>query len=156
MNDLLIQRLRERANNPQRVTDDLTGHTPNAPTTPETLASVEAALNIQLPETFRRAYLEVGDGNWGPGYGLLPLIADSYLSSASNVLGHSQAWGESRLIYVAYWGCTVFSVLDTVQDRVGILDVEDDAPEVTWQGSTARWLQTWADGGNLFFPFEEE
>lgn len=156
MNDLLIQRLSERENDPQRVTDDLTGHTPNAPATPETLASVEAALNIQLPETFRRAYLEVGDGNRGPGYGLLPLTADSCLSSASNVLGHSQAWSERRLVYVAYWGCTVFSVLDTAQNCMGILDVGDDGAEVMWQGSTAQWLQTWADGSNLFFPLEEE
>ena len=35
---------------------------------------VERELKLQFPKLLRRFYLEVADGNFGPGYGLFPLI----------------------------------------------------------------------------------
>ena len=153
MNGLLIQHLSERAHDPQRVTDDLTGHTPNAPATPETLASVEAALNIQLPETLRRAYLGVGDGNWGPGYGLLPLTGDSYRSSAASLLDETRAAKLPGKVLFCYWGCTVYSVLDSASGRIGLVDLGTEfSDQVSWQaGSVLEWFEAWLRGENLFF-----
>jgi hypothetical protein len=42
--------------------------------------AAEAALGVRLPIILRRVYREVGNGGYGPGYGLLPLtaIVDTY------------------------------------------------------------------------------
>lgn len=66
-----------------RATADAVGlamSTPASPTlpTPAIPAAVEAAereLGAPLPAALRRAYLEVADGGFGPGTGLLPLAA---------------------------------------------------------------------------------
>jgi hypothetical protein len=46
-----------------------------APATPGEIEAVEAELGGRLPTVLRRAYLEVADGGFGPGAGLLPLSA---------------------------------------------------------------------------------
>ncbi|TAK01488.1 MAG: SMI1/KNR4 family protein [Chloroflexota bacterium] len=46
-----------------------------APATPGDVDAVEAELGGRLPTALRRAYLEVADGGFGPGAGLLPLSA---------------------------------------------------------------------------------
>ncbi|MCI0584640.1 MAG: SMI1/KNR4 family protein [Chloroflexi bacterium] len=46
-----------------------------APATPDVVASTEAELGAPLPPVLRRAYLEVADGGFGPGTGLLALSA---------------------------------------------------------------------------------
>ncbi|WP_424952052.1 SMI1/KNR4 family protein [Deinococcus sp.] len=155
MNETRIRRLQERANDPQRVTDELTGQLPGPPADLASLAGVEQALGLQFPQLFRQIYLEVGDGNWGPGYGLLPLAATSYGSSATNVLEESRAAIPGK-VHFCRWGCTVYSVLDCKNGRVGITDLDMDEPGVWWQReSIGEWLSAWLSDQNLFFEVED-
>jgi hypothetical protein len=56
----------------QRMATPVLGELP-APAEPVALARAEAALGVALPEELRRIYLEVADGGFGPGEGLLTL-----------------------------------------------------------------------------------
>ncbi|MGY2893019.1 SMI1/KNR4 family protein [Deinococcus sp. UYEF24] len=153
----LVRRLRERVGDPQRFADELHGHGPNAPADPVALAEVETQLGLRLPDLLRQIYLEVGDGNWGPGYGLLPLRGESYASSAGSLLDESRASETPGQVFLCYRGCTVFSVLDSASGRVGIVDVGTEfSDQVSWQASSVtEWFEAWLSGEHLFFDVEE-
>lgn len=79
---------------------------------PEVLRRAEAQLGRAFPELLRRIYLEVGDGGFGPGYGLLRLEQGNSKVYRPSVLTHYaivREWGGQMLIPLAYWGCVTFS-----------------------------------------------
>lgn len=120
----IIEKLKEIASDPNCATDhkfdshckDLQGkpieHIGNPPATLKTLERVERQLGHTLPELLRRIYLEVGDGGFGPGYGLLRLEQGDRNVYRPSVLEQHvivKAWGGRALIPLAYWGCVTFS-----------------------------------------------
>ena len=48
-----------------------------APIDPKTLAKIERALGVKLPADYRAVLLQVGNGGFGPDYGLAPLTLES-------------------------------------------------------------------------------
>jgi hypothetical protein len=99
------------------------------PTTPAEVAAVEGRLGFQLPELLRRLYTQIGNGGFGPVFGLIPL-------SLVSLGGHAPAEAEFELVGdyarlvrryaskpcsggwpvglapVFYCGCTVFEFVD--------------------------------------------
>ena len=73
----IIAAIRSRITDPRRVTSisAFTPHTrpPYPPASAETLARAEERLGFRLPELLRKMYLEVGNGGYGPGYGIVGL-----------------------------------------------------------------------------------
>src|SRR5216683_6367148 len=71
----LIERLKEIIRTNRHPTGEYIWRhqTASPPATGEELAHAEAQLGFELPSFLRRLYLEVGNGSFGPGYGLLPL-----------------------------------------------------------------------------------
>lgn len=59
------------------------------------LQEAEQGLGFELPESLKAIYMQVGDGGFGPGYGLLPihLIVDEYVRARD----HSALWPEMML-----------------------------------------------------------
>jgi hypothetical protein len=118
----IIARLHEIAFDPQLATDqgfdegwvnsstgEPTVFIADPPASLEALERVESKLGFRLPDLLRRIYLEVGDGGFGPGYGLLALERYkhcdlSYLEAAITVKELGKAF-----VPVTYWGCSVFS-----------------------------------------------
>ena len=70
----LIERIRERVADPLRAVDAAAWVRPMPavapPASPEEVAAAEASLGFELPPLLRRLYLEVGNGGFGPAYGL--------------------------------------------------------------------------------------
>ena len=100
-----------------------------APLTPASPAAVEEAeglLGRRLPWLPRRLYLEVGNGGFGPGYGILgvrgghpEIPGDEYHHTAVDLYrqarsGSFTAWGSmpAALLPVCYWGCGIHSLID--------------------------------------------
>ncbi|WP_425147680.1 SMI1/KNR4 family protein [Deinococcus sp.] len=130
---------------------------PRPPATHAAWHSAEEALGYPLPDLLGRMYSEVGDGQFGPGYGLLALTA--HTTSTAGMVPSALAWrsefGFDRAwLPLCYWGCTVYSFLEVSSGRVGMIDVgiEDDLQVVQWQAaSLGDFLQAWMDGHELFF-----
>jgi hypothetical protein len=73
--DDLIPRLQERILDPQRAVDFTIreGQTVPPPVSTDQLGRVEGLLGFELPPLLRSLYLQVGNGGFGPGYGLFDL-----------------------------------------------------------------------------------
>jgi hypothetical protein len=71
MSDLVLQ-IRDRATSPAGPTEFGGPHrTLNPPANPECIARAEAVIGHRLPPLLVRLYSEVGNGGFGPDYGLL-------------------------------------------------------------------------------------
>jgi hypothetical protein len=72
--DSLVARIKERASDPLRASDFATGVSPiptvALPATPAEIIAAERALGFGIPSLLRRLYLEVGNGGFGPEYGM--------------------------------------------------------------------------------------
>jgi hypothetical protein len=101
------------------------------PVAPEAMAIAEAALGFRLPELLRRLYLEVGNGGFGPGLGLIPLsvaslgedppreaefhLVEDYHRRCARYPLDPHDPGEGwpvGLVPMFYYGCTVFEFVD--------------------------------------------
>jgi hypothetical protein len=76
MSDSLLLAILRRARDASAATDNA-GHS-NSVARPvadeQALARAEQNIGQRLPSFLRSVYSEVGDGGFGPGYGLLPLF----------------------------------------------------------------------------------
>jgi hypothetical protein len=163
----LLTRLRAVATDPERATDMGVSCVANAPLGAAELARAEALLGFALPSALRTLYTQVGDGNFGAGYGILPLLDGKYASTSSSAVKSYLAWRADAwlegLLPFCYHGCTVYSVVHAQTGRVGIVDIgafEPGMPEhefMTWQKkSLTDWLEAWLAGENLFFALEDD
>jgi hypothetical protein len=174
--DRLVQQLRERAHDPERATDegldisDAKGQPvayvayPTA--TPEEVAAAEQHLGFPLPGLLRRLYLEVGNGGFGPGYGLLSLRtaalrAETLVEVYDALQEQWEAW-PPRLVPVADWGCGIYSCLDCSQEEAPVIVLGGDAfPEdlqanlFPHRPSLLNWLQAWIAGTDLWSELEQ-
>jgi SMI1 / KNR4 family (SUKH-1) len=188
----LIQSLAERASDPARATymrercpdafrgDEFTParlHTvPLAPVlTEDQVATSERQLGFRLPQFLRKVYLNVGNGGFGPGYGLYGLNAATgdYSDSYDYALDHYRVLVQGPHDYprvyrwplgmlpVCHWGCGIFSFINCAredgrvhrysfegydpEDPKSCEDVTIDALPVE-SGSVREWLQSWIDG----------
>jgi hypothetical protein len=76
MSDILIAQLRQRATDRRRATDQSKRFPTSArsPIDEDSVRSAEASLGQALPALLSELYLRVGNGGFGPGYGVLPLL----------------------------------------------------------------------------------
>lgn len=88
---------------------------PLPPLRPAPLAAVreaEALAGMQLPTLLRRLYLEVGNGGFGPGYGLLGLRGGHTMGRINALTGLDRPAVDPdvsprRLMIVCEWGCGI-------------------------------------------------
>lgn len=84
------------------------------------LAKRERELGFQLPEILRQLYLRVGDGGFGPGYGIFGLdkAANWYLSELQHAAdkenavwnpGNKQWFWLKQMLPLCEWGCGIRS-----------------------------------------------
>lgn len=184
----LIERLNGRAHDPERAIDEGEGISSGgkpvifvaAP--PATLAQIVAAeekLGFGFPELLRQVYQNVGNGGFGPGYGLfgIPTCAEdekgSVVDQYRKLCKHQTAppW-PTGLIPLCGWGCGIASYLDCSRLEAPVIrldpntekdDVIEFAPQpmhfdradavedACWLESFSleQWLTDWVDGKRL-------
>lgn len=132
--------------------------------------AVEEAENVighELPPLLRRLYVEVGNGGFGPGYGVLGLrdghhddlgrtVPDWYRQAHDTTESHWSGLSAS-LLPLCHWGCAIYSLIDCA-DPEGPMWGWDPNPG---PGGTealfpqpftlAQWLDRWVSG-NLYQP----
>ena len=171
MTDSIIARLRERAADPARVNgyaDQFPRKTPPA-VSPATVAEAEAALQQAIPHLLRDAYLHVGDGVFGPGYGLLPLSTNRAAPGETVVQLYSgfittdpddTSWTwPTNLLPFCEWGCAIRSCLDASSPEGAVVTFDPGARGpgqpmslalAQTHSSLRQWFSDWLDGVDLW------
>jgi hypothetical protein len=167
----LLDRLRERINNPTQRTDmvDVVGPEIFSPVAVNALAEAEGVLGFPLTPLLRSIYLEVGNGGFGPGYGLIGLRGGATDGGESLVELYQTlhqadpddglwTWPD-RLLPVNMWGCNIRSCVDCSRPGgpVILFDPNGRGPGTGWDDafrpefeSFQGWLTAWLDGVNLW------
>jgi hypothetical protein len=139
----LIERLKQQIATGKSPSEeyDWVRQSANPPVTMADLIEAEARLGFPLPPLLKRIYCEVGNGGFGPGYGLYKLalehsvddendyaLVDTYLALHPAGNGawslsprEENAQGQQPISYYKYppqvieiceWGCNIYSFLD--------------------------------------------
>jgi hypothetical protein len=137
---------------------------PEPPASAGELAAFEQGVGFQLPEIWRRIYTEVGDGGFGPGYGLLGLISGAKSDDGHSALELYRVFTEEEdpddpefrwpkgLVPVCHWGCAIYSCLDLTKPETPVVrfDPNGHGPDEGWDGawqpessSSDAWLRAW-------------
>ncbi|MCC9155668.1 SMI1/KNR4 family protein [Streptomyces parvulus] len=121
----------------------------------------EAALGFPLPPLLTELYRRIGDGGFGPEYGLLPLLdsppsgepaaVPQYLANREG--GRKDPdwpWPEG-VLPISHWGCAMYACVDCRSPQATVLLFEPNAGDAdhAWYldaPSLADWLRTWLDG----------
>ena len=89
--DDLIQRIKSRVADPMRATDSASWVRPipmiAPPASVADADAAEAALGFSLPLLLRRLYTEVGNGGWGPSYGLYGIPTGGATAGENDLVG---------------------------------------------------------------------
>ena len=182
--NILIERLKAIIQTSRHATGEPTRHPQRncSPVTEEELIQAETQLGFALPSLLRRIYLEVGNGGFGPGYGLLPLNEippnavygmESLGAAYQGMRAFSQKdideyfveeeekpalWPE-RVLILCDWGCTIYSCLDCFSSDHPIFRMDsNDNVLVEWAieaFSLQQWLETWVDGVQADLDWEQ-
>ncbi|MET7380964.1 SMI1/KNR4 family protein [Streptomyces sp. NPDC005526] len=142
-----------------------------APVDTATLARAEAALGFRLPPLLAQLYLRIGDGGFGPEYGLLPLL-DSPPAGEPAAVPHYLSQRESGrkdpewpwpegVLPISHWGCAMYACVDCRAPEATVLLFEPNPgdPDHAWfvdAPSLADWLHTWVDGTGWYEEMNED
>src|SRR5215472_3354144 len=166
----LIQRLSERNADRDRATDGgIHSRKLTPPAAIKILRSVELEIGFKLPELLRTIYLRVGNGGFGPQYGIVGTRGGAKLDGRTletlykdmlKLERENSVWRwPKRLLPLANYGCGQWSCVDCEYKKLpmilwapGNLDARlrgDDA-RLDWgnsfwdQGQSLRaWLEGW-------------
>lgn len=166
----LIHRLRDRlAADP--FSRDIMGNRFRAspPASPAAVARAEAALGFALPATLRSIYLDVANGGFGPGYGVMG-VDDGFTDDRKmTVVGRYQTflapdpsdpewqWGSTWLPF-CHWGCNIYSVINAVTPHpvfyvdAGVKDIGAPMSSIVLphKDTLDQWLDDWMSGRDLW------
>jgi hypothetical protein len=167
MDDLVIADLRRQLQTKSRdmwpVDRRLT------PADPMRIAKDEVRLGFVFPPLLKQIYLQVGNGGFGPGYGLIgltngipndlgktvPELYELFRSSDPN----DPTWQWPRgLLPICDWGCAILSCIDCADSnfRMRIFDPNvhegDDWTDSFFEEAAAFeiWIKEWTSGTNLW------
>jgi hypothetical protein len=140
------------------------------------MREAEAALGFALPALLRRLYLEVSNGDFGPGLYRLNEPSsqsedypDSLVAWYVELRSPTQAeidavWGDlnddrpmvwpDKLPMICDWGCNIYSCLDCAHPPYRVLRNDNNISFRTFaveSPSLHDWLEDWLDGRELFW-----
>ena len=172
MDELLIEAVRIRAADASRATDgaDAVSATVFPVALPDQIAEAQAALGFELPALLRELYLRVGNGGYGPGYGLVGIaggasddtgksLVDLYAGFAASDPDDDHWRWPSRLLPVAHLGCAMYACIDcsTAEGRVVWFEPNPHSSREPWDDSfiplapsMSDWLRSWLADEDLF------
>jgi hypothetical protein len=142
-----------------------------APVDADTLTRAEAALGFSLPPLLADLYLRIGDGGFGPEYGLLPLLdsppAGEPAAVAQYLTYREQGqddpdwpWPEG-VLPISHWGCAMYACVDCLSPHAPVLLFEPNPGDAdhAWFVDAPRltdWLRAWVDGTGWYDAMDED
>ncbi|MFD8308195.1 SMI1/KNR4 family protein [Streptomyces sp. NPDC059690] len=142
-----------------------------APVATDTLSRAEAALGFCLPPLLADLYLRIGDGGFGPEYGLLPLLDGPPAGEPAAVVQYlanresgrkdpDWPWPEG-VLPISHWGCAMYACVDCRSPEATVLLFEPNPgdPDHAWFVDTptlADWLRSWVEGTGWWDVMEDD
>ncbi|MFJ8634618.1 SMI1/KNR4 family protein [Streptomyces sp. NPDC093568] len=136
-----------------------------------TLARAEAVLGFRLPPLLADLYLQIGDGGFGPEYGLLPLLdsppagepaaVTQYLANRESTRKNPDWPWPEEVLPISHWGCAMYACVDCREPQAPVLLFEPNADDAehAWYvdaPSLTDWLGAWVDGRGWYEETNEE
>jgi hypothetical protein len=165
----IVAAVRERLRSKTTDMDELARPRLLRPGDPRDFADDERTLGFAVPELLKRLYAEIGNGGFGPGYGLIGLrngfrstgqtaseIYAALRSGDAKELGWSWPWA---LLPICDWGCAIMSCIDCSEStfRMRIFDPNAREPDGDWGACLFddlidfdEWIEAWASGVSLW------
>ncbi|MEU5311049.1 SMI1/KNR4 family protein [Streptomyces sp. NPDC021562] len=141
-----------------------------APVDAASLDRAREALGFPLPPLLAALYRRVGDGGFGPSYGLLPLLDAApsgepaavvqYLTNrASGRKDPQWPWPEG-VLPISHWGCGMYACVDcsTPQATVLLYEPNADHADAAWfvdAPTLTDWLHVWLAGTGWYEETDE-
>jgi hypothetical protein len=123
------------------------------PASLEVIRSAEVRLMHPLPPLLKRVYLEVSNGGFGPGYGLIGLDGghgDPDGRSLAALTEYFLGFGwPPRLLPLWDWGSGMWTCIDHTSPTAAIVTHDPSGAFLT-PFDLASWLTSWIDGRDLF------
>jgi hypothetical protein len=165
----LISRLRDR------IRSDHAGvQRPDPPVSDEAWRETEAVIGFPLPPLMRELYMRVGNGGFGPGYGLRGAIGGATDDNGWDLVEYYRIQREgdqecpewkwpAGLVGLNDWGCGIASCVDCTDPGYPIIDFDpnglDTEDKESWRASFVstgvsfdEWISAWASGADLNQP----
>ena len=152
MRNQLIEAIRERAARPELRNDfaHLFGAEVSAPAKTAAVDGAERAIGYALHPFHRRLLTEVGNGGFGPGYGLVGLpggISDvdgrSLVELSRMLLLELSASPPFPVSFLCDWGCGVWGCIDC--ETGAVLTIAEDGLKDSGQ-TICAWFEDWVSG----------
>lgn len=135
------------------------------PVTAAELAAFERHTGAPLPDLWREIFTTIGNGGFGPGYGIYGLITGAPDDQGHVALQIYETFNQtdpedptwhwpSGLIPIAHWGCAMQSCIDvsSPQGRMVRFDPNNHGPDEGWEGAwweeaatSVQWWGAWLD-----------
>lgn len=128
---------------------------------PDAVAQAESLAGRPLPSLLRRMYLQVGNGGFGPGYGLLGLYGGHAAAGATALTllertSRQDRSGPAVPLLLCDWGCGITSMVDLADGQIWGSDPNPAPADANCrfpQGMTvADWFGRWLEG-TLYQPW---
>lgn len=120
------------------------------------VADAEAELGFAFPPLLRRLYLEVANGGFGPGQGILGVPEVDGLQQWTDIVRHHRIFNTGRgrlvsegMLWLCDWGSAIWSLLDCRDSSAGVWGWDPMGPHLG--GESTHEPQT-AAAGNALFP----
>jgi hypothetical protein len=175
MNKDLLSRVAARASNPKTIIDAAMGEgvtitptpTINAVAKITDIEKVQKEIGMSLPQPLAEILLNVGNGGFGPGYGLFS--TDDLIKNYREIMADEDLSMEASYLPILTWGCDIYACIDTQNpdfpvyycqlDACGCFE-DGETPEVDDETGLPMGIQLhrdtfeafisdWADGINL-------
>jgi SMI1 / KNR4 family (SUKH-1) len=165
----LVQRLQERNADRDRATDGgIHPRKPVAPVAAKAVQVAERAIGFNLPELLSAIYLKVGNGGFGPEYGIVGIkwgaklggyTLETCYQSMLKLEKENSVWRwPQQLLPVANYGCGMWSCVDCAYQKLPMvlwdpnnLDADLDSADARLNWGNSFWdqglsLKTWLEG----------
>ena len=165
----LVQRLQERTADRERATDGgIHPRKPMPPAAAKALRVAERAIGLKLPDLLRAVYLKVGNGGFGPEYGIAGIKGGAKLDGYTletcyqkmlKLEKENPVWRwPLHLLPVANYGCGMWSCVDCAYQKLPMVlwdpnnldaDLTDADARLNWGSSfwdQGLSLKTWLEG----------
>jgi hypothetical protein len=149
--------------------------------TSEQVAETEQRLGYTLPPLLVRAYREIGNGGWGPGYGLMGIVGGFEGDSGDRTaIDHYETFrGDdpedpgwkwpAGLLPINDWGCAIRTCIDCTSPLGAVWTFDPNSTRTIndpierclakTHESVAAWFEDWVSGMRLWdvmFEVDEE